>query len=303
MLKVQHAIEWKFSVVTWKTDHTKTHTYMWLILKGLMEAEIMTYCNGYTKDTASLGHPLKKAKANGPIGMELVAQEFSRAVKGITSVQFAEAPPVRTHSDKQLIDHLTQQAKENAKANTQFGRLKKRSFKNGGGEWKSASNTPNTQHDCDSKPENSGEFSNQAGNEIECFLCKKMGVELPASNHVYSNCKDAKDHVSKTWMSVPTHQQHENPLSKQYVPPSCMTGQHVGFGNVAMECTPAITGSQMASIMFGMAAQSATDFALSAFSSPGKAGLRQQLLCSLAARKIPPLKILVCDLPVLSSAC
>eukprot|EP00961_Rhodomonas_salina_P219074 2961520-Rhodomonas_salina.1 len=98
----------------------------------------MTYRDEDAKESASSGRPQKKAKVNGPISMALVAQELSTAVEGITalSARFAEAPQVRTRSDKLSVDQLTQKAKENAKANTQFSTPKKSSFKNGGNDWK-----------------------------------------------------------------------------------------------------------------------------------------------------------------------
>eukprot|EP00961_Rhodomonas_salina_P071135 955284-Rhodomonas_salina.1 len=71
--------------------------------------------------------------------------------------------------------------------------------------------TPGTPRDGERAPENSGEFRNQAGEVIECHLCKKVGISLPASNHLVRNCKDAAQHIAK--MSVPTHQPHGNPPS------------------------------------------------------------------------------------------
>eukprot|EP00961_Rhodomonas_salina_P194098 2620475-Rhodomonas_salina.1 len=81
-----HAVKWKFSAMTWKTDHSKNHNYMWLVLKGLMQAEIMTYRDEEAKESVSSGRPQKKAKVNWPISMALVAQELSTAVEGITAL-------------------------------------------------------------------------------------------------------------------------------------------------------------------------------------------------------------------------
>eukprot|EP00961_Rhodomonas_salina_P163858 2206796-Rhodomonas_salina.1 len=59
---------------------------------------------------------------------------------------------------------------------------------------------------------NTGEFKDSTGTVIECDLCKKVGIQLPASNHVMCKCTKLRDHVAV--MSAPTHQPHGNPPSK-----------------------------------------------------------------------------------------
>eukprot|EP00961_Rhodomonas_salina_P283547 3832284-Rhodomonas_salina.1 len=58
----------------------------WLIIKSLMEAEIMKHSDEAETAAAASGRPLKKPKVAGPVGMALVATELSAAVAGITAL-------------------------------------------------------------------------------------------------------------------------------------------------------------------------------------------------------------------------
>eukprot|EP00961_Rhodomonas_salina_P096029 1291379-Rhodomonas_salina.1 len=69
-------------------------------------------------------------------------------------------------------------------------------------------------------------------------------------------------------MSVPTHQPHCNPPSTKYVLPAGTTGPKVGFGNVAVDSTPASVGSDLASAMFCSNARAASSFGFSAMGAP-----------------------------------
>eukprot|EP00961_Rhodomonas_salina_P239665 3237420-Rhodomonas_salina.1 len=93
---VPHCDEWKFAGMSWKTEQAKNPSTMWLILKSLMEAEIMSYCNDDSKDS---GCAHKKPKVNGPISMALLALQLGSVVEGMTalSAQFNnDKPHVRT---------------------------------------------------------------------------------------------------------------------------------------------------------------------------------------------------------------
>eukprot|EP00961_Rhodomonas_salina_P188944 2549371-Rhodomonas_salina.1 len=80
---VQHCDEWKFAGMSWKTEQAKNHSTKWLILKSLMEAEIMSYHDDDSKDSCSAR---KKPKINCPVGMALLASQLGSAVEGMTAL-------------------------------------------------------------------------------------------------------------------------------------------------------------------------------------------------------------------------
>eukprot|EP00961_Rhodomonas_salina_P186912 2523793-Rhodomonas_salina.1 len=206
--------------------------------------------------------------------MALVATDLSSAVASINalSAQFQDstssAPPTRTRGDKAREER--EKSRDNTKKN-QFGNPKKGIIKD---DERGRSHTPKEGYQSDEK-NNTGELKDSTGMVIECDLCVKVGVPLPASNNCLRDCKKMCEHVAT--MSAPTHQPHGNPALKTYVPPAGSTGPRVGFGNVAVttplpdphaERTPALAGAQLAAAMFGTNARSATAFSYTVQTAP-----------------------------------
>eukprot|EP00961_Rhodomonas_salina_P286488 3870944-Rhodomonas_salina.1 len=225
-----------------------------------------------SKDRAA--RPNKRAKTHVQAGMALVATDLSSAVASINalSAQFQDstssAPPTWTRGDK--VREEREKSRDNAKKN-QFGTPKKGIIKD---DERGRSCTPKGGYQSDDK-NNTGELKDSTGTVIECDLCLKVGVPLPASSHSLHDCKKMREHVAT--MSAPTHQPHGNPASKTYVPPAGSTGQRVGFGNVAVttplpdphaERTPALAGAQLAAAMFGANARSAAAFSYTVQTAP-----------------------------------
>eukprot|EP00961_Rhodomonas_salina_P006628 90066-Rhodomonas_salina.1 len=157
----------------------------WLGIKSLMEDEIMARRNEVSATAAASGRPTKKPKVAGRVGMALVATELSAAVAGITALpeQFQDCnkPQVRTRAGKECEDRAAEACK-NAKSNSVPGTPHKSSLQT---TTNSRPTTPNRDNRAD---ENTGNLLNQKGDVIECFLCKKLGIELPQSNHMIRNC-------------------------------------------------------------------------------------------------------------------
>eukprot|EP00961_Rhodomonas_salina_P017312 232857-Rhodomonas_salina.1 len=152
--------DWKFTALSWKTEHAKNHSMTWLSIKLLMEDEIMARRDEVSANAAASGRPVKKPKVAGPVGMALIATELSAAVAGITalSAQFQDhdKPQVRTRAGKEREDRAAE-ARKNTKSNSVPGTLLKSSLKTTSN---SRPTTPNRDNRAD---ENTGNLLNQNG--------------------------------------------------------------------------------------------------------------------------------------------
>eukprot|EP00961_Rhodomonas_salina_P303619 3941297-Rhodomonas_salina.1 len=124
--------DWKFTALSWKTEHAKNQSMTWLGIKSLMVDEIMARRDEVSTNTAASGRPSKKPKVAGPIGMALIATELSAAVTCITALseqfQDHDKQQVRTRAGKECED-CTAEACKNAKSNLVPGTPSKSSLK------------------------------------------------------------------------------------------------------------------------------------------------------------------------------
>eukprot|EP00961_Rhodomonas_salina_P012787 172237-Rhodomonas_salina.1 len=136
----------------------------------------------------STARPNKCTKTHVQAGMALVATDLSSAVASINalSAQFQDstssAPPTRTRGDKAREE--CEKSRDNAKKN-QFGTPKKGTIKD---DECRRSRTPKGGYQSDDK-NNTSELKDSTGTVIECDLCLKVSVPLPASNHRLRDCK------------------------------------------------------------------------------------------------------------------
>eukprot|EP00961_Rhodomonas_salina_P188248 2540469-Rhodomonas_salina.2 len=205
---------------------------------------------------------VKKPRVSTPAGMALQATvALTAAVENLTRIQ--EAPVhVRTRCDKIKAAAAAASGKTSCGFGTPAKKTILKTGRPGGAPGNgSESRTPRKAP----PPLPNGELYKDAqGNQLDCYLCAKVGVVLPESNHIASLCPNLRSNIARLALpgGAPQHQPNGNHPARVYVPPA-----GAGQASVAFARTPAETGAQMAQAMFGTSARDANSFSFNAISA------------------------------------